>query len=172
MSKKKLFLDIDDTVLNTEKYIREVVGGTWADFDGLLYEEYESMSAEEYARVLQVISDYSKIPFIEGAEEGIMLLKMDYDLVFCSSYFLDIERDAKKVWADKLGIPVILCKGFTKCNVDMSGGYLIDDNTDNLDMVNADRKICFYKKYHCFNLDGKEIFYNWYDLVDELCGRR
>lgn len=172
MGKRKLYLDIDDTVLDTENFIRMVLGGRWLDHKGLVYGEYRNMSSDELLKVYRVFNDYSSIPFIVGAEDGLRILATEYDIVFCSSYYTDVEKRSKEEWANSLGIPIILCKGFTKSNINMDEAVLVDNDTRNLNDSNASKKVCLYHKYSFDEFDGGDVVFNWFDLVDRLCPKR
>lgn len=168
MFKRRLYLDIDDTVVNTNKHIKNMLGSKWQK-DGLIYCEYDNMNAIEFAKVKGVFSDYSKIPFIEGAEEGLNILRNHYDLVFCSSYYLEgIEDKAKERWAKELGIPLILCKGMSKGDIDMSGAIIVDDNPRNILRTNAGEKVLFYNEDFYESVGGVLVF-SWFALVSHLC---
>lgn len=170
--KQKLYLDIDDTILDTENFLRDVLGGKWAIHDGLLYQQYSNMSEEDFRKVEIIFSNYPNIPFITSAPVGLKILKEEFDLVLCSSYHMDGEKESKEIWAKMWGIPLILCKGLTKDCVDMSNAVFVDDNTLNLDRSNASRKICFYKKHHFYGLNDNELVFNWFELIKLLCPHR
>lgn len=168
MEKRRVYLDVDDVVVDTENHLRKVLGGKWLNYKGLVYGSYSSMTEEEMHKVASVFGDYTKIPFIEGAIEGMEILRRGYDVILCSSYSREDEKVSKKVWAEQLGLPLILCKGFTKGNINMSGAVMIDDNTKNLDRTNAEIKICFYKKYNFFSEKSGVTVFNWNSLVTLL----
>jgi len=169
--KRKLYLDIDDTVLDTENYVKKVLGGKWSNLDSSIYLEYGNMSEYELDKIKDVFSNYYEIPYISGAEEGISELQEEFDVVFCSTYWNDYEKRSKQIWADLLGIRAILCEGYTKGNVDMSDAVFVDDGTRNLNSSNAAMKVCFFQKNNSLEIrGGTYVVYNWEGLLDILCG--
>ena len=167
----KLYLDVDDTLLDTEGYIKSVLGGKWLREDRLIYSCYSQMQPEEMSKVITAFSDYTKIPFKSGAKEGLEALKKNFDVVLCSSYVHNCEYEAKKVLAEKLGLPIILCGGanWDKSHINMSGSVFVDNNTRLLNLSNADKKVCFYQRGNMVQefTDGAIVF-DWFELMDEL----
>lgn len=172
MNKVDLYLDLDDTVFDTENFLRKKLGGSWLQYEGLLYEAYEEMDFSELVKVLSVFKDYRKIPLVNGAKEGLNILKDYYNIIFCSSYHLDPEKKSKQMIADLMGFDLILCGGddWDKSHIDMSKGVFVDDNTRLLNKSNASKKVCFYKRFNMVEefKDGKIVF-SWAELLEELC---
>lgn len=147
MCKQKLFLDIDDTLVDTESYLRlrlryilgsNVVG----KYDNI----YNLMLDDEVANGIcrKELSDYRNIPFLPFAEECISVLKSDYDIILCSNYTFDEERCAKLLLADRLGVSSSLIRytpNMGKAEVNMSDGILVDNDVRILANSNAKRKI-------------------------------
>lgn len=142
MYKRVLYLDIDDVVKDTNRTWREALG--YQDYSCCIYEK--ELSRDDKCIVMKVMSDYSKIPFVEGAECGISELSKKYSIVLCSNYYSAEEFREKKKLADSLGLGFIGCgpndRKF-KSGVNMSGAVFVDDSIRNLVHSNASLKILF-----------------------------
>ena len=71
MVKKILYLDIDDVIKDTDNVWREALN--CKNYNGCIYEK--GLSESDRLVIREIMSDYSRIPFIDGALEGISLLK-------------------------------------------------------------------------------------------------
>lgn len=169
--KKRLYLDLDDVVYNTENYIRKVLGGEWLFYDNLLYCEYDNMSYHEINSVASIFTNYNSIPLIDGASEGIEKLKSRYSIIFCSTSQSVFERIAKERIAKLWGLPIIIC-GESKSHIDMEGCIFVDNRGDHLDSSNAETKVLFYKEYcSTSSLKDTKVVYKWEELVDYLINK-
>lgn len=175
MARKTLFLDIDDTLKDTERYIRRLMfcNGIKTPSIGTVY---RWINTDKDLFILEVMSNYNVIPYRLGARDGINLLSTEYNIVLCSGYYYEEERRSKESFANSIGKELILCdmnKGFTKSSVDMSGGILVDDNSEILLTSNADVKFEMYNKY-VFELtaerDERTTLVDWFSLVEILMG--
>lgn len=147
MSKQKLFLDIDDTLVDTESYLRlrlrYILGSdVVSKYDSI----YNLMTDDEVAKEIcrKELSDYRNIPFLPFAEECIGVLKNDYNIILCSNYTFEEERCAKLLLAERLGVSSSLIRyapNMGKSSVDMSDGILVDNDTRVLASSNAKRKV-------------------------------
>lgn len=133
--KAKLYLDIDDTLFDTENKLREVLGGRFKH-EPDIYDSMSGLTDEEAMKVLNLLSDYSKIPMIEGAYEGLKYLKGKYEVTLCSEYMTPSESQAKNKLAKDFGLPIILCGYGSRYNrkieVNMEGIILVDDYDFNI----------------------------------------
>lgn len=164
-----LYLDIDDTVLQTDLYLKRVL-----EMEGipLSRSDFSYRYVGKYDDLLEYgLSDYTKIPFISGAKGCISSLSRVYDkVVFVSCYTYEREKFAKEVWAKLIGVPLILCNG-NKHLLDMHDGVLVDDRSDTLVRSNAIFKYNFYNKWNTLPSDIpylSGIYKNWYTLSKEL----
>lgn len=147
MSKQKLFLDIDDTLVDTESYLRlrlrYILGSdVVSKYDSIYNLMVNDKIANEICR--KELSDYRNIPFLPFAEECISVLKNDYSIILYSNYTFEEERSAKLLLADRLGVSSSLTQydtGMGKSRVDISDGILVDNDTKVLVNSNAKRKI-------------------------------
>lgn len=143
---KKVYLDIDDTLYDTYNYLRSLVVMSFGTDYIKDKNIYEMMEEDEEVKKLcmNVLSDYSKIPTKAYVKDFIRLLSGKYDVVLCSMYVFDCEREAKEKLAKKLGVESILVKydkNIGKSNIDMSDGIFVDDSIKLLNSSNANRKI-------------------------------
>lgn len=171
--KTKLFLDLDDTVFDTENYIKSKLGGKWVNYDGLIYTATENMSYKEKCIVKYMLTNYEDTPMMYRAKESIEILKEKFDIILCTSCSYENEKYAKYKIANKLGLPIILCSGdnWDKSKVDMSNGVFVENNTRILNKSNASRKICFYQRNNYVEeLVYGDVVYNWYELLNILIG--
>lgn len=168
---RKLFVDLDDTFVDTERYLRRIL-----ESNGLKVPKYETVytlyGEEAYKPYFDMVfNNYFVIPKKQGVNENIKLLETEYNIVFCSYCTTKNEKIAKKRFAESLNKEIILCEGedFDKSNVDMSGGILIDDNLDVLASSNADKKLQMYNEFtYRQGINGCPLVIDWFDVVDQL----
>lgn len=178
MSKKvKLFLDLDDTVKDTERYIRRVLASNGIDSCGAgsIYNYINSGTVED-SLIRECLYDWNVIPFKDCALNGIKLLQTEYDVIFCTAYTFNKEAQMKKALAKSLGCEIILCDDGNryKDKVDMSGGIFVDDRADILIRSNADIKFELYSPYYFDGYaerDDRTLIVDWYSLVDILMNK-
>ena len=170
---KKLFLDLDDTYKDTERYLRSVLKANSLAIpkQGTVYRFHLDIMYKDIFEM--VFSDYSVIPNKEGAEENLRILETEYEIIFCSSYTTDSEKCAKQSYADGLGKEIILCGGsqWDKSHVNMLGESFIDDNARILALSNATKKIQMYNPYSCVGLrdySGDPLVLDWFSALDHL----
>ena len=170
---KKLFVDLDDTYKDTERYLRQVIraNGLAIPQYGTVYSMYLDIMYRDIFEV--VFSDYSVIPNKEGVDENLKILETEYEIIFCSSYTTDIEKRAKQSYSDNLGKEIILCGGtqWDKSYVNMSGASFIDDDAGILCLSNAKKKIQMYNPYKRGDLKdyrGDTLVLNWFEALDKL----
>lgn len=180
--KKKVFLDLDDTVFDTSLNLRNnlkgylesgVIESIW---DKRFFMERPTISGafrDAYDIYHECMYDWNKIPVKQGALEGVSELIGMCDLCICSEYYSDFERLSKlevvgKLWGPE-GYSSVYVNGryLRKYCIDMSGTILVDDNKTILVNSNADVKICFYNKETTEDYKGI-ICYDWDSLVDTV----
>ena len=177
IAEKVLYVDIDDTLLDTEMYVRSAFEKSGIQFN-MTCSVFSYMGVEEYSSIFrEAMSDYSRIPIKPGGLDALSILGTEFSIRFVSCYSYPEEAEAKRKFAGELGIPLILCRG-TKAHVDMSGGYYIDDCPRFISESNAPRK----NKFLFFNLprvvdlmlSGKHfdcrVVSDWYDATNILMG--
>lgn len=174
MSKKVIYLDIDDTLKDTELYLRRVLGIYKKDFKKYGLDEdggvYGLQNSKRYQPIFdKALSDYTKIPYVVGALDGLNILRTKYDVILCSSCHSNAEVVGKKLLAEELGMPILLCTGdkWKKSSINMSGAILVDDSISQLEWSNAERKICMYKEGF-WKENPYETAFSWGDLLDML----
>lgn len=173
MVKKILYLDIDDVIKDTDNVWREALN--CKNYNGCIYEK--GLSESDRLVIREIMSDYSRIPFIDGALEGISLLKEHYEIVLCSSYLNDYEYEAKVVLAEILGLNLIGCgpedKPY-KSGVNMQGAIFVDDSISNLVHSKADVKVLFICEgtlHSVYNFNegyNNAKVHNWGELIKFL----
>lgn len=173
----KLFLDLDDTVKDTERYIRKVFASNGLQYDapGSIYRYINSGTVED-SLIRECFYDWNVIPFKDCALNGIKLLQTEYDVIFCTTYTFNKEAQMKKSLAKTLGCDIILCGDGNryKDKVDMSGGIFVDDRADILLRSNADIKFELYSPYYFDGYaerDDKTLIVDWYSLIDILMNK-
>ena len=177
---KKIYLDLDDTLLDTEAYIRFILGirgiGVPKDLEyGTIYTSKDKRVKDLFKVIFD--NDYDAVPWKMGAKECFRLLETEYEIIFVSSCSTKDEEVSKKKFADKLGKKIILCSGdkWDKSHVDMLDGIFIEDNLDVLMGTNAAVKIQMYNPYR-FHLsecnpicpERDLLVTNWFQILDYL----
>lgn len=181
MRKPKLYVDVDDTYLNTELYMRNMlkVNGIHVK-DGLnAYSYRDDPVAKDLLSML--FSDYSVIPKMQGADESLDILKCDCEVIFTSSCFSEEERNAKEKFLSELGNKYVLIPG----QYDLSA--YIEPEEDSL-IVNDKALVlsssgiinintyCMWnartseKNIYNYLLHGGTVVFDWYELCDQIEG--
>lgn len=175
MSKKTIFMDLDDTILDTEGYIRKVLGKRnpfWMAYrDSTIYEVVDKFTPQEVYDYLSIMTDYSRIPYMYGARKGLDLLKNKYNIVIVTSCSpIQGEEVAKIKWGQENGYQVIICKGdnWRKDKIDMRGGVFVDNNTRNIKISSASLKIAYYQKWSTEEDYKGIVVRSWNQLLKEL----
>ncbi len=184
----KLFLDFDGVIADTVKAVCELYRE-----DYLLYNKYKDISPDEidtwdfeelffltrhtlrnYFNTGRFFDALDVIPSFEP--QFIEQLGEMYDLKICTIGDSPNIK-GKKIWLSN-NLTDIQCYELTslcgedKSTVDMSGGIIVDDNSNNLRTSNADIKIC-YGEEKGWNRDWTGLrCKDWKELMEilgELC---
>lgn len=163
-SKQTILLDLDDTFVDTEKYIRRVLK------DELLEVKFPSVYPlrfmDGYAEIMEeIFQNYEVIPKTDGAEDCLNILKDEYEVVFCSCYVTEGEKKAKKSFADSYETEILLVGNgdYSKSSIDKTNCILVDDSLEVLSASNAAKNIQVFNKYA-----AKGLTYAEYLLGDYL----
>lgn len=184
---EKLYLDIDDTLLDTEKYLRLLLKNNFISCpeNSSVYELRGDVMAGCIVEEMLSSEGYEVIPFVNGGEDGIELLKSEYEVVLVSDVVTSDEGVGKTNLAKRLGCDIILtgdAMGRSKSDIDMSDGVFVDNMPSNLFASNAKRRILMFSEYdlcypserQCFSRmlreDSVTVIGDFYDLVDLLIG--
>lgn len=174
MAQNTIFMDLDDTVKDTERYIRRLMQCNGAPVPAV-GSVYNYIGTEHDILIREVLCNYDVIPFRQGAKNALDLLSTEYDIVFCSACCFPGEAEGKKKLAKELGKELILCSGdqWDKSHVDMSGCIFVDDRSDILIKSNASKKFELFNPYF-FSLTAERDcvtdVVDWFSLTDILMG--
>jgi len=175
---QNLYLDLDDTFVDTEVYIRAILKNNLIPYKSN-NSVYGMRCIPVYSDIMRdVFKNYSVIPLKEDAEECLKLLSTEYNVIFCSSYITDEEGESKKRFAELYKKDIILCGGINwdKSRVDMSGGIMVDDAPEALSKSNATTKIQVANPYKAYGLKyadylrGDVFVENLSQVVEYLMG--
>ena len=163
----KLFLDLDDVVLDTSKCIREI-----GDYLNLHRGEF-FITKENFHDAL---SPYHKVRVKQDFIDVFPLLQEKFDIVFVSFYISEAELAYKSSLARKYGCEGVFLKHTEhkdKSSVDMTGGIFVDDTIEMLTSSNADKKFhfCSPKKfilYKALKSADTGVTYSWENLAKQL----
>lgn len=174
---KKLFLDLDDTYLDTDRFIRYTLAlkGVSKEYWGIEDDIYTVANIPECKDIIKsCMSNYHAIPLKTGAKESLKILQTEYIITFVTSAFSNYEIQSKKKLLDSMKVPYIIT-GRKKSHIDMSGGIQVDDHLGHLNQSNAKKKIFFYNK---FEMNPKTatgtlekdytMVKDWFELTDIL----
>lgn len=175
---KKLFLDLDDTYLDTDRYIRKVLkaNGVSKELWGIHDDIYVLADHPDCKDIIKAcMSNYLVIPPKQGAVQSLQILRTEYDVVFATSCYSDYEEKSKKELFKKMNVDFILCNG-GKSHVDMSGATFVDDHLVHLVNSNAKNKIFFFNRYEMdpaistgkYDSKVASLVMDWFELTDLL----
>lgn len=184
-SNNVIYLDLDDTVKETERYIRRVISSNGIRLKPNFYGKncdsvylYVGSDTREGMIVTECLKNWNIIPFKASAINSIKLLKTEYEIIFCTAYCFGEEAEWKKAFAKSMGCNIILCgeECMLKDSVDMQGCIFVDDRHDILLRSNAEDRYELFNPYY-FDFHGyveREDnigLVDWYSLVDTLMGK-
>lgn len=181
---KNLFLDIDDTYLSTETFLRTALGcyGVSCPKYNTVYSIKDMYNENSVVPDLYdyLMSDYSVIPKRKGATDGIKLLSSEYNVVFCSASYSGEESAAKRKFAQKEGHELILCRDKNVLQKYGKDSIIVDDKLINLlsSGFNPSNRILMWNKYFSLHSSNRQLQHtfpymivgDWFFLVDLLVG--
>lgn len=157
----KIYLDIDDVVLDTTRYLASLVGAN--SFDGF-WDKY--LDDERLFNAL--FKDYLKIPFKPNSINIINDLAKRHTIEFVSEYHSLGERLNKELMLKKrFGNCRFILTDYNvqrKYTLDLNDGLLVDDNPRILNRCNAEKVICFYNPSNYIELYEGITVHNWREL--------
>ena len=141
----RLYLDLDDVVFDTTRYLEELLGWTKGS-KGTVYDSFvESNDLCSMSSMLE----YTKIP-LKLTISQIDLLKDMFEVVICTEYYTTREIQQKKqVVQDLFGISQIIGVDRNKTRkylIDFGENILVDDTLDIIRRCNAKHKIWVSEK--------------------------
>lgn len=175
MGMRKLYLDLDDTYVDTENYIRKVLNSNGVDCDQneSVWDVYFRGDTVDIFR--EILADYSAIPKKVGAEECLKILETEFEIVYVTCYICEEEHIAKLDMAKEDGREIIFCPDFDKSHIDMQEGVFIDDVPKHLinSSVKDENKYLMYNKYvkdltKCLMAFNGTVVFDWYDFCDKV----
>lgn len=186
--KTKLFIDIDDTILESSKAVIEILNKKYG-----LNKKYEDLHDWEYRSIYHQLTKEEVIQ-IYNSDEFFEIVKIDeafkkfYEKHKNDFVFKFVSKGTKKNLAKKAkfikenlcGSNFIPCKfnehenNFDKSDIDMSGGIQIDDRFDCMEKTGANVKILLtHGREFTWNretrpLDNLYIVKNWDEISQIL----
>lgn len=182
MKKIKLFVDFDNTIVDSTKAICDMYNNHFKDKEGFVLANPTKCMEWDFSDVCTLATKewlngcfgrsefFLKLKFLEGARKSLKELSLLFDIYIVSIGDL-MNISMKSVFIES-NLPfiknVVLIKN-ENCNmdksiVDMSDGILIDDNPQNLISSNAKDKILFGRDYNYNRGFDFERIYTWNSL--------
>ena len=196
LKKRKLFLDFDNTIVNTTQaivylynedfqYYKDFNHVNWRTVDTYSFEECTLASKDyintyfnqpRFFRYLDFMSQKVQIG-LSDVQLYLNILKELFDVTIVSlGYSPNLKGKIK--WLENNNLDKEHGFNFTgvnmkeykfKSHIDMSGGILVDDNARMLETSNASTKICF-GEVHSWNDTWKGLrAKDWKELIYMLC---
>lgn len=177
---RKLFIDLDDVVLDTSLSLKRIKDYIEINRDDLGISEEDNMVD---VSVMFLLDNYNRVPIKDGFLPIFDILKERYEIVFVSMYISEKEYAYKSFIARKLGVDIKLLSVSDysdKSSIDMDGGVLIDDTLSMLTSSSATKKVLFTSKVnkllHSVVLNRKySVVSSWdevyYLLEEEINGK-
>lgn len=177
-----LYIDLDDTYKDTERYIRKILiangvsvphyiksvysllfydkGNRYSHINPVIPEilslvcsELEDVSSEVEAVFKEVMGSYSVIPNKCGAEDCLNLLKTEYDVTLFSAYTFEHERAEKEKFAKSLGVgSLIVPYGKKQETVLEMGGIVVDDDPSVINELKGVERYLMYSPYSYYKV--------------------
>lgn len=167
---RKLFLDADNTILNTTKAFIEtymlIYGRKYMNKENKIpkwekvskydfTDQIPSLTLKEKRIVFETMVLHDKLDYYEGAKEIINKLSKDFDIhivSMCSLKTATLKGDKfSKDFPFVKFMPILHTNYEDKSIVDMRNGVFIDDVAKNLITSSADVKVCM--KYNGIEMD-------------------
>lgn len=186
---KKLFLDFDNTIVNSSKAYCDVYNELFRYMDGFSYVNWKDIQEYNIRKYCTLTNEFSKSLFdiklffdkLEFLDDNTNIVIQElcnkYDVHICTIGTPD-NISLKAKWIDAF-LPCIKNLIFIsnqgnkhdKSIVDMSGGILIDDNLDCLDSSNAEHKFIAGDIVE-YNTTKKYIrLKDWTTIYNGLCSK-
>lgn len=174
---EKIYMDLDDTVKDTERYIRRVLASNGVDVNkvkGTIYNMFFTGFSLEGILARDCVKNWSVVPFKEGAMDCLRLLMSEYKVIFVSAYTFESEAKDKLEFAKSVGCDIILCDNKThpfKNHIDMSDGIFIDDRQDVVLLSNSPKKFEMFNPYtidFSAERDDRTTIADWHMIIDDL----
>ena len=181
MKEKKLFLDVDGTVINTIAIVTNLYNDDfkwyskfkpvdWRDVKTWDFEELELASKDYINHYFNQPRFFREVVFMDNAVEVIERLSQRYEIVFCSMCYSPNgrakEEFIKETFPYAKFINVNMKDYPDKSHLDLSDGIFIDDSAENLETSNAAIKVCFGEILPWNeNYDGDRC-YSWLDFEE------
>lgn len=184
MSKQKLFIDFDGTLVNCRKTICKVYNDKYSLHKGYTYADWTKNSIWDFSDVCTLATEadidsmfgstwfWDELELFPNVEYVLKELSLQYDIYIVSVGTSD-NISEKALWI-KEHLPVehvILLSDSSrdiKSIVDMSGGIFIDDALHNLDCSNADKKYVFGETLDYNRTDKYARLLDWMEVGHEL----
>lgn len=160
MSKPKLFLDFDNTIVNSDKVYCSLYNWLYSTNKDFRYADWTKVRERSYAdqcplavndvkEMFEMAEFFMNLEFFPQAKETIEKLNEDYEIIIVS-IGTPKNLSLKSLWLEE-NLPfvnkyILLNNGenlIDKSIVDMEGAIFIDDVASNLTSSNADVKLCF-----------------------------
>lgn len=159
--RKRLYIDFDDTIVNSTKAFCSVYNSIFNNQAGFKPADYKKVSRWDYSDQCSLLDSsdiesffcreefFAQLEFIEKAKETIEELANHYKIIVCS--IGSLENIGRKAFWLKENLPfidgtILIDNGESRADksiIDMSEGIFIDDHQENLISSNASIKICF-----------------------------
>lgn len=158
----KLYLDFDDVVMDTTRYLMRMLGETNPN-------RFWGIYGNDPRVVTELSENYKKIPIKKNALNGLRIVEKFADITFVSEYYYPGEARDKRILSKGFcrhsDIILVNANESRKYKLDLSKGMLIDDNSKILCMSNAGMKILFYNPANYITrFDGLRVE-DWKGLI-------
>ena len=177
---KKIYLDLDNTVMQTTKAIVDIYNDDFSAYSNFKYIDYRQVHSWYFDELELCDRDYINnlfnqprffriVKMFPNAKEKIDELSNKYKIVFVSMCYYP-NKKLKEIWVKEnfpyaKFISVDFNKYLNKSHIDMSDGIaFIDDSVNNLKESNCSRNICFDDGFDYNNSWKGEILTDWRKL--------
>jgi 5'(3')-deoxyribonucleotidase len=186
MDKPKLFLDFDDTIVNSSKAICDIYNMLYKDYNGFkpadwtknvtwdFKDECPLMSQQDKTNLFRSKIFWDNVKLFPDAYNALLALSAKYRIIIVSLGTLKNLSYKALFLKEKLPFidDVILLKNsgtkMDKSFINMSGGIFIDDVLSNIESSNADKKYVFGKISDYNRTDKYGRLLDWKEVWMEL----
>lgn len=167
---KKLYIDMDGVIKNTEKYIKRVLKANRVFCpESLPLFLLKNLDGDYDSYIKSVYCNYSSVPNVEGALENIKLIQTEYSIVFFSYVNSFEEEIGKREFAKNFNKKCVILESKQNISsIDLSKDILVSDNVFLLSDSNANKRIQFSNSKEILLCENADYAKDWYDLVDIL----